>query len=74
MKQLKTSFSRSHLGNFYVSARTLFKAKLGLLTIIIALFISCTKDDLPTPDQSVKEKLKDCRGCSGSWDLTDTVP
>ncbi len=74
MKRLKIGFSRSHVRNFYVSARMLFKAKLCIATMILVLFSSCAKDDLPSPDKRVKEKLKECRGCSGSWDLTDTVP
>ncbi|HQT58805.1 MAG: hypothetical protein B7X86_13950 [Sphingobacteriales bacterium 17-39-43] len=74
MKRLKIGFKRSHIRNFYVPSGMLFRAKLGLLTMIIVLFSSCTKDDLPSPDKSLKEKLKECRGCSGGWDLTDTIP
>lgn len=74
MKRLKIGFSRSHVRNFYASSRMVLKAKLGIAIVIIILFSSCTKDDLPTPAKSVKEKLKECRGCSGSWDLTDSVP
>ncbi|MDP3467549.1 MAG: hypothetical protein Q8S11_04410 [Daejeonella sp.] len=74
MKRLKIGFSRSLGRNFYAPSRMVLKAKLGIAIVIIILFSSCTKDDLPCPDKRVKEKLKECRGCSGSWDLTDTVP
>lgn len=74
MKRLKIGFKRSHIRNFYAPSGMVFITKLGIATMILMLFSSCTKDDLPSPNKSVKEKLKECRGCSGSWDLTDTIP
>lgn len=48
-----------------------------LLTIMLLFFIllnSCEKDEAPELKTLSKEDLKQCRGCSGSWDLIDTIP
>jgi hypothetical protein len=47
------------------------------LTILVFLFtslISCEKDANPVLKSVPKEDFKQCRGCSGTWDLIDTIP
>jgi hypothetical protein len=46
------------------------------LTIMILLFtslISCKKDETPKLESIPRENFKQCRGCSGTWDLIDTI-
>ncbi len=40
----------------------------------LILTISCKKEEIKPLDLKVKEQLRECRSCSGSWDLTDTIP
>lgn len=47
------------------------------LTIMVLFFtslISCEKDNTTVLKSVPKEDFKQCRGCSGTWDLIDTIP
>jgi hypothetical protein len=53
------------------------KMKKFLLIAMVMFFISlisCEKDEMPKMISVPKENLKECRGCSGTWDLSDTKP
>lgn len=50
------------------------KIFLTLMMFFFVLLISCEKDETPILKNFSKEDLKQCRGCSGSWDLIDTIP
>lgn len=50
--------------------RLLFAA----LVLFFTTLISCEKDNSPKLNNTSKESLKQCRGCGGGWDLTDTIP
>ncbi len=47
---------------------------LTTLLLFITSFISCEKDDSLELKNVPKEDFKQCRGCSGTWDLKDTIP
>jgi hypothetical protein len=43
-----------------------------LVTVLFfTALISCEKDETPKLKSVPKEDLKQCRGCSGTWDLGD---
>jgi len=44
------------------------------MVLFFTLLISCEKDDTPALKSVPKEDFKQCRGCSGTWDLIDTIP
>jgi hypothetical protein len=44
-----------------------------MVLLFFTLFISCEKDDTNVLKSIPKEDLKQCRGCSGTYDLTDTI-
>lgn len=48
-----------------------------LLTVMVLFFtslISCEKDENPVLKSVPKEDFKQCRGCTGTWDLIDSIP
>lgn len=45
-----------------------------IIVLIISLSTSCKKDDITPLKPHSKKIIIDCRGCSGGWDLTDTIP
>lgn len=48
--------------------------KYYFLLVIIALATSCEKDGNTKPEHISTSTITDCRGCGGSWDITDTIP
>ena len=47
------------------------------LTTMVSFFtflISCEKDNTTVLKSVPKEDFKQCRGCSGTYDLIDTIP
>lgn len=50
------------------------KFSLTMMVLFVTSLISCEKDDSPVLKNVPKEDFKQCRGCSGTWDLIDTIP
>lgn len=50
--------------------RKIFLTMVVLFTISL---IACEKDDTPVLKSVPKEDFKQCRGCTGTWDLTDSI-
>ena len=45
-----------------------------MMVLLITSLISCEKDDTPVLKSVPKEDFKQCRGCTGTWDLIDSIP
>jgi hypothetical protein len=50
------------------------KVLISMMVLFITSLISCEKDETPVLKSVPKQDFKQCRGCSGSWDLIDTIP
>ena len=47
---------------------------LTTMVFFLTIMTSCEKDDTTVLKSVPKEDFKQCRGCSGTWDLIDTIP
>jgi hypothetical protein len=45
-----------------------------MVVLLVTSLISCEKDDSTVLKSVPKEDFKQCRGCSGTWDLIDSIP
>lgn len=50
------------------------KVFLTIMVLFLTSLISCEKDETPVLNSSTKDNFKQCRGCSGTWDITDSIP
>ncbi|MGB4400097.1 MAG: hypothetical protein WBJ10_12070 [Daejeonella sp.] len=50
------------------------KLATSLIAVTIFVMSSCEKQEVLPDKPQIKEKLKECRNCEGSWDLTKTNP
>jgi hypothetical protein len=47
---------------------------LVIMVLFFTSLVSCKKDETLKLKSVPKEDLKQCRGCSGTWDLIDSIP
>jgi len=50
------------------------KLTLFFTALLFIFATACQKDDITPSIPIYKKDLIDCKGCQGSWDLTDTIP
>ena len=50
------------------------KVLIYMMVLFVTSLISCEKDESPFLNNVPKEDIKQCRGCSGTWDLIDSIP
>ena len=50
------------------------KVLISMMVLFVTSLIYCEKDETLVPKSVQKQDFKQCRGCSGSWDLIDTMP
>jgi hypothetical protein len=43
----------------------------ALVLLVLFLISSCEKDNFSPSSPEGKDKLKECKDCGGSWDITD---
>ncbi len=47
------------------------RISIALIAVMVMVMTSCEKETIEPSKPDSKDKLKDCKDCGGSWDITD---
>jgi hypothetical protein len=50
------------------------KIFIPLAAVMVIMMISCEKEEITPSSPDIKENLRECRTCEGSWDITVITP